>query len=138
MNEEVWNKYGPYSCTLNIDEVDDIEETWRALGEKIDVPVDVLKSSIQEVKEMFIILDHTRTILITISDGSLPSNVGGGGNVRNILRRCFAVMKARGWWDTMGMDGFIQIFEMHKEDLRGIYGQFPEYKSFREIIEVEY
>lgn len=46
MNEEVWNKYGPYSCTLNIDEVDDIEETWRALGEKIDVPVDVLKSSI--------------------------------------------------------------------------------------------
>ena len=83
-------------------------------------------------------MDHTRTILITISDGSLPSNVGGGGNVRNILRRCFAVMKARGWWDMMGMDGFIQIFEMHKEDLRGIYGQFPEYKSFREIIEVEY
>ena len=138
MNEEVWAKYGPYSCTLNIDEVDDIEETWRALGEKIDVPVEELKSSIQVVKEMFIILDHTRTILITISDGSLPSNVGGGGNVRNILRRCFAVMKARGWWDMMGMDGFIQIFEMHKEDLRGIYGQFPEYKSFREIIEVEY
>ena len=46
MNEEVWAKYGPYSCTLNIDEVDDIEETWRALGEKIDVPVDILKSSI--------------------------------------------------------------------------------------------
>ena len=138
MNEEVWAKYGPYSCTLNIDEVDDIEETWRALGERIDVPVEELKSSIQVVKEMFIILDHTRTILITISDGSLPSNVGGGGNVRNILRRCFAVMKARGWWDMMGMDGFIQIFEMHKEDLRGIYGQFPEYKSFREIIEVEY
>ena len=36
------------------------------------------------------------------------------------------------------MDGFIQIFEMHKRDLLGIYGEFPEYKSFHNIIEVEY
>lgn len=78
---------------MNIDEVDDIEQTWADLANKIDVPVEDLKSSIQTVKEMFIILDHTRTILITISDGSLPSNVGGGGNVRNILRRCFALLK---------------------------------------------
>ena len=111
-NDEVWNKYGPYSCTLNIDEVENIEETWATLAAKIDVPVDELKSSIQIVKEMFIVLDHTRTILITISDGSLPSNVGGGGNVRNILRRCFAIMKTQGWWESIGgMDGFIEIFE---------------------------
>jgi alanyl-tRNA synthetase len=96
------------------------------------VPVDELKTSIQTVKEMFIVLDHTRTVLITISDGSLPSNVGGGGNVRNILRRAFAIMKQRGWWDAMdGMNGFIEIFEQHKADLEGIYGKFPEYKSFR-------
>ena len=48
-------------------------------------------------------------------------------------------MKQRGWWDAMGgMDGFIEIFEQHKRDLEGIYGEFPEYKSFRSIIEVEY
>ena len=123
---------------MNIDESDDIEQTWAELAAKIDVPVQELKDSIQIVKEMFIILDHTRTILITISDGSLPSNVGGGGNVRNILRRCFALMKQRGWWDQLGMDGFIQIFEHHKKDLAGIYGEFKPYNSFREIIEVEY
>jgi len=27
-----------------------------------------------------------------IEDGSLPSNVGGGANVRNILRRVFALL----------------------------------------------
>ena len=135
---DIWQKFGPYSCTLNIDEVDDIEQTWADLANKIDVPVEDLKSSIQTVKEMFIILNHTRTILITISDGSLPSNVGGGGNVRNILRRCFALLKQRGWWDQLGMDGFIEIFEHHKKDLEGIYGAFPEYKSFRGVIEVEY
>jgi len=72
---------------------------------------------------MYIILDHTRSILITISDGSLPSNVGGGGNVRNILRRCFSVLKKNDWWDKIGkMEGFLKIFEMHKKDLEGVYG----------------
>ena len=30
------------------------------------------------------------------------------------------------------------MFENHKVDLEGIYGKFPEYKSFGEIIRVEY
>lgn len=58
--------------------------------------------------------------------------------MRNILRRCFAILKQRGWWEMLGMDGFIEIFDHHKLDLAGIYGDFPEYKSFRKIIEVEY
>lgn len=28
INEEIWNKFGPYSCQLNIDEIEKIEETW--------------------------------------------------------------------------------------------------------------
>ena len=47
-------------------------------------------------------------------------------------------MKKNGWWDKFGMDGFLEIFEQHKLDLEGIYGKFPEYKSFSEIIKVEY
>lgn len=73
-----------------------------------------------------------------IEDGSLPSNVGGGANVRNILRRVFALLKKNNWWEKIGMDGLIDLFLMHKEDLREIYGEFKEYKSFRSIIEVEY
>ena len=134
----MWNKFGPYSCTLNIDEVEDIEKTWAELAVKINEPVDKVKQGIQLVKDMFIVLDHTRTILITISDGSLPSNVGGGGNVRNILRRVLFILKKNGWWEKLGLEGFLEIFEAHKIDLEGIYGKFPEYRSFGEIIKVEY
>jgi alanyl-tRNA synthetase len=134
----LWNKFGPYSCTLNIDEVEDIEKTWAELAVKINEPVDKVKQGIQLVKDMFIVLDHTRTILITISDGSLPSNVGGGGNVRNILRRVLFILKKNGWWEKLGLEGFLEIFEAHKIDLEGIYGKFPEYRSFGEIIKVEY
>ena len=90
------------------------------------------------MKDIYIILDHTRTVLITISDGSLPSNVGGGGNVRNILRRVFFVLKKNGWWEKIGMNGLLEIFNDHKLDLEGIYDKLPEYKSFDEIIKVEY
>jgi alanyl-tRNA synthetase len=49
------------------------------------------------VKDMYIILDHTRTALFVIQDGSLPSNQGGGSNTRNILRRTFAILKKNDW-----------------------------------------
>lgn len=106
VNSEIWEKFGPYSCTLNIDEVDDVDKAWADIAAKIGEDPEVVKAAIQPVKDMYIVLDHTRTILITISDGALPSNVGGGGNVRNILRRVFSIMKKNGWWDIFGMEGF--------------------------------
>lgn len=138
IDEEVWDKFGPYSCTLNVDETDDIEKTWAELAAKIDMPVQKVKDGIQTVKEMYIILDHTRSVLLAISDGSLPSNVGGGGNVRNIFRRTLAILKKNGWWEKLGMEGYLKIFEMHKLDLEGVFGPFPEYKSFDGIIRMEY
>lgn len=36
------------------------------------------------------------------------------------------------------MQGFLEIFERHKLDLEGIYGKFADYKSFEEIMRVEY
>jgi alanyl-tRNA synthetase len=135
---EVWEKFGPYSCLLNIDEVDNIDKTWERVSKEIGVEVEKLKKAITPVKEMYIILDHTRSVLMTIVDGSLPSNVGGGGNVRNILRRVFSLLKKNNWWECLQMEGFLEIFENHKKDLQGIYGEFSDYKSFEDIIRVEY
>ncbi|CAD8123023.1 unnamed protein product [Paramecium sonneborni] len=87
---------------------------------------------------MYIILDHTRTVMMVVTDGSLPSNVGGGSNIRNIIRRVFAVLKKNNWWDKLGMDGLLQLFQEHKNDLAKLYGPFGEYKSFDQIIKQEY
>lgn len=138
VNSGVWEKFGPLSCRLNIDEVDDIESTWKEIAKEIDLDVAVVKKAINEARELYITLDHTRTIMMIIQDGSLPSNVGGGCNVRNMLRRVFALLKKNGWWDKLGVDGFCDLCEMHKKDLELIYGKFSEYKSFKEIIQVEY
>lgn len=137
IKNEIWEKFGPYSCTLNIDEVEDIEKTWAILSEKIGIDVITLKQAIQPVKDMYIILDHTRSIFLTIRDGMLPANVGGGGNIRNILRRVFSILTKNGWWDKLTVEGLLQLFHEHTKDLEGIYGKFHEYKSFNEIIMVE-
>ena len=97
-----------------------------------------MKQAVAPIKDMYVVLDHTRTLLMIICDGALPSNVGGGSNVRIILRRVFQILKNRGWWDQLGMDGLMGVFEAHKKDLEGLYGKFPEYKSFRSILEIEF
>jgi alanyl-tRNA synthetase len=138
-DEGIWEKFGPYSSQLDVDESEDIDKTWKDIAELIDQDLSDVKTEISPVKDMYIVLDHTRTVMITILDGSLPSNVGGGSNVRNILRRVFAIMHKNKWFEKIGgMDGFLKIFDYHKMDLEGIVGKFAEHKSFDEIIKVEY
>lgn len=103
------------------------------------MPVQQVKEAIIPVKDLYVCLDHTRTALMIIQDGSLPSNVGGGSNTRNLIRRVFAIMKKHGWWEKIGgIDGLLQLFEMHKQDLTELYGEFPPYKSFEKIIKIEF
>lgn len=101
------------------------------------MPVADIKRAIIPIRDLFIILDHTRTALMIITDGGLPSNTGGGANCRNIIRRIFATLKKNGWWDKIGgIDGLIELFQMHKKDLELLYGPFPDYKSFGDIIKI--
>jgi alanyl-tRNA synthetase len=138
MNNEIWKKLGPLSSRLDIDECEDIEEAWKQISGIIGEPVEVIKKAIEPLRDVFIILDHTRSLLMVISDGALPSNVGGGGNLRNILRRTFAIMKKNNWWEKMPFDDYLKIFEHHKEDLKGLYGEFKPYPSFNNIIRIEF
>lgn len=138
MDNDIWKKLGPLSSRLDIDECEDIKETWEQISQVIGEPLPVIKKAIEPLRDIFIILDHTRSLLMCISDGALPSNVGGGGNLRNILRRSFAIMKKNEWWSKMTFDEYLHIFEVHKEDLRGLYGEFKPYPSFNSIIRIEH
>jgi len=99
----IWEKLGPYSCLLNVDEVAEIDKTWKQIADTIGEDLETIKKTIQIIRDLFIVLDHCRTVYVTISDGSLPSNVGGGSNVRNILRRIFAITHKHGWFAKLQM-----------------------------------
>lgn len=80
-----------------------------------------------------------------ITDGALPSNIGGGSNLRNVLRRTFAIMKKNNWINHNDLENsvivfedYLEIFAKHQLDLEGLYGAFKDYKSFNGIIRMEY
>lgn len=138
INNDIWEKFGPYSCRLNIDEVENIDETWKLISKEINVDVEDVKRAIAPVKDMYIILDHSRTVFMIIYDGSLPSNVGGGANVRNILRRIFAILKKNNWLELLKIDGLVELMLSHIKDLQGIFGEFNISTNLQEIIQLEY
>ena len=138
MDGEVWAKLGPLSCQLDVDECENLQETWDQIGKELGLSREDISKAIEPIKDLIVILDHTRSSFFLIRDGSLPSNVGGGSNLRNIIRRSFALMKKHGWWEKIGFEGYMGIFEAHKRDLEGLYGAFGKYESFEDIMRNEY
>ncbi len=79
------------------------------------------------------ILDHTRTLIFAVSDGALPSNVGGGYNLRVIFRRAFDFAQ------QLSEDlSLTDVALWHAEVLRHMYPELLEHtKDVEKIFEVE-
>jgi hypothetical protein len=137
INNEIWEKYGPYSYQFNLNKVD-IEETWERISEEIKVNVHTVKQAIAPVKDLYIILDHTRSVFMIIYDGLLPSNIGSGANVRNMLGRVFDLLSKNKWFEKLYIQGIFDLMHHHAKDLEGIYGEFNINGDIKEIIDFEY
>ncbi len=48
---------------------------------------------IEKLQAIYAIADHLRTFIFALADGAIPSNVGGGYNIRTLLRRVFSLKK---------------------------------------------
>ncbi|HLD85121.1 MAG TPA: alanine--tRNA ligase [archaeon] len=96
-DHDVVTKFLPFASFLNADEVEDINKTWNEIAVRIKTDVDILKETIMPLSALYSIADHTRALLVAINDGGLPSNVGGGYNLRVILRRALSLAEKYGW-----------------------------------------
>ena len=138
MENDVWKKLGPYSCLLDVDECEDMDKTWEHISQTLKLDKAVIQKAIAPIRDIFIILDHTRSAFFLIRDGSLPSNVGGGSNLRNLIRRTFAIMSKNDWWSVCTFDDYLGLFECHRRDMEKLYGKMETYSSFNEIMTLEY
>ena len=76
--------------------------------------------------------DHTRTLLVAIHDGALPSNVGGGYNLRNLLRRCWSLI------EEYDLDVELeQLFKLHIMEFGAWFTELKDYGSLFDILEIE-
>ena len=118
---------------MNMDEMSDIDAFEKKLLQKAGMSESDYMNVIKPMQAAYAIADHTRTLLFAISDGALPSNVGGGYNLRIILRRIFDLASQYG----LNMD-LMKIIEMHSKDLSGLYSHVGEsLNEINDVIEVE-
>ena len=117
----------------NLEIYDDLTEVRKQTIKTTGLTEDQLNRIITPLEGMYLIADHLRTLIFAITDGALPSNVGGGYNLRMMLRRI------NGTIDRMNFKLDIdELIDMHIDYLKDTY---PELESKRQdvktILELE-
>ncbi|MEK6948348.1 MAG: alanine--tRNA ligase [Nanoarchaeota archaeon] len=132
-DEKFMAKYIPYAGYLNVDEVEDMDKAWKEVSKNVGIEVNELKKKILPLSALYSIGEHSRSLLFVLNDGGLPSNVGGGYNLRILARRCFEFIENYNW--------NIDLFEICKEHAKELKEQYPELSEnldeVKKILDVE-
>ncbi len=131
--KELLLKYFKLAGALDVDQFKSGETIPTDFLTQIGAPVEDFRKKLLMLQAIYCIADHSRTLAFAISDGALPSNVGGGYNLRVILRRAL---------DFAGqMQGGIELSEVarwHVEQLKPMYPELMEHlDDIQTILEVE-
>ncbi|MFB6115123.1 MAG: alanine--tRNA ligase-related protein, partial [Candidatus Nanohalobium sp.] len=133
VDRDIWEKFLPHSSELNVDEVEDIDEKWREIAEKIEEDVNDLKEEIKPAAGLYSVAEHTRALIFALADGKIPSNTGGGHNLRLIYRRAKDFIEKYDW--------DLDLKEVARWNAEELEPMFPELLAsmdeIEEILEVE-
>jgi alanyl-tRNA synthetase len=129
---ELIYKFIPYSSILTVGEVD-VDKTWKYISAKIGVDEKELRRDVLRLAAIYSIGDHTRSLLLALNDGALPSNVGGGYNLRVLIRRSLDLISKNGWDISLP-----KLCELHAEYLKPQYPELVEnLDEIGEILDIE-
>lgn len=120
---EFFTRYSYLSGCLNLDENANIEASRANIAEKLSVSKDMLQKKIEPMQALYAIADHAKTLCFALSDNGIPSNVGGGYNLRVVLRRALSFIDKYGFdFDLMWVaDKMAKYFKpIHPELLENI------------------
>ncbi len=123
-----------YAKLSNIDATEVDPTTLEAdIASSLGLSLQDLKEKISPIQAIYAIADHARTLGFAISDGGIPSNVGGGYNLRVIFRRALNLMEKNGFGFELG-----DIVEMHAKHLKPLFPELGDHlDEIWEIFDVE-
>ncbi|OLS29454.1 MAG: Alanine--tRNA ligase [Candidatus Heimdallarchaeota archaeon LC_2] len=91
VNQELLRNYSKIAGLIDINEVSDVKKARLGIAEQLGYSLKDLNTELQEIEAIYAIGDHSRTLAFALSDGAIPSNVGGGYNIRTMIRRLFTL-----------------------------------------------
>jgi len=123
-DQEFYLKYARIAGMFNIDEMPDIDTAKTQAAKILKVSKEDLQSKTSGLEALYALADHVRTLVFAISDGGLPSNVGGGYNLRVILRRALSFLDKFKWDISLE-----EVANWHIDYLREIYPELEEHRD---------
>jgi len=112
VDKNIFAKFAKLSGGLDESEVPDLEAEKERVAKQLGISKQELFQTIEPLTALYASADHLCTLLFTVTDGMLPSNAGGGYNLRLILRRVFGFESEYGFSLDYG-----KIIEGHAEHL---------------------
>ena len=79
------------------------------VAEKVGLDVETLKNKILPMTAIYSIAEHSRSLLLAIADGALPSNVGGFYNLRVIFRRMMNFIDKYNWNEKIDIKKLLRL-----------------------------
>ena len=110
----------------HLEQFSDLSEVRKHAIKSAGLSDDQINKIITPLEGIYLIIDHIRTLIFAISDGALPSNVGGGYNLRMMLRRIISTMDRLSLKFDMG--------EMIDTQIDYLKNTYPELERTREDI----
>lgn len=132
-SDEAFSQYFKLAGSLDIDQFQGTFTDYAKIAKELGVTEEKLRAWISRIQAVYSILDHSRTLLFAISDGMLPSNVGGGYNLRVILRRSLD------FFDSLKVSADMNdLVHWHVASLKGLYPELAEHEDdVAAVFEVE-
>ncbi|NIO22450.1 MAG: alanine--tRNA ligase [Candidatus Aenigmarchaeota archaeon] len=133
IDSDIMRRYIPYAGLLNLDETEDVEKSWKLVAKRVGIDVKDLKDFMVPLSGMYSVAEHARSLLVALADGGLPSNVGGGYNLRMLFRRAKLFVNKHDWPVDIP-----EVCEWHAHYLKPIFPELVKnLDGLRNILEVE-
>ena len=125
--------YSKLAGTMNVDEFGSLAEQRGIIARQLGVDGKALEAQLGPREAMYSIADHSRSLLFSIADGMLPSNSGGGYNLRIIFRRAVNFIRHYGFPLSI-----TDVVNWHIDHLSGMYPELEEHRDdVARVLEVE-
>jgi alanyl-tRNA synthetase len=130
-DQDLFMRYSRLAGTMNLDEFPTLAEARRVMAKSLGVEPATIVEKLGPLEALYAIADHSRTLLFGVADGLLPSNVGGGYNLRVLFRRAQSFIQRYKFeldildvinWQMDALSGMYPELAGHRDDVSEVIG----------------
>jgi alanyl-tRNA synthetase len=124
IDQKLFLEFSKLAGAMNIDEYGSLSEPRKVIAKRLGVDPVSLERQLAPLEALYAVADHAQTLLFGIADGMLPSNSGGGYNLRILYRRAMNFINHYRFPLSLA-----DVANWHIDYLKGMYPELAEHRE---------